>query len=262
MKNTKGSYAARQWLVNYRYDPTDLPFVGSLYDFYVYRKICITCTDEEVYKLNNFVTKHGMRNGIHMGINEIKQKLITENWNKKTQVNELCGDSALSQTKREIENQKLQAQQEELKYEENLSIDQLTTRNQPLKGGNIYTIPTNTLTSQKIIDSNVYRSIVKYTIYDKVHGCWSAKITAPYTYPQIIRRNNLEDIKAAARNAAINIYPVSVQKQQEVEDIKRAQANKTYAQRRKMEQDAYKQLQRVREALGQDNNNLNAPDIF
>lgn len=261
MENIKGSYASRKWLANYNYASVGLPFVGSLYDFFIYRKICKTCTNEEVYKLNNFISKHGMSHGLAMGINEIKQTLISEAWAKKNQIDELCDEGTLNKWKRELEVKKFQQQAEELQYEAGLNITQLQKRNQLLKG-NIYIIPTDVLTSQRVIDSGVYQSTVQYVIYDKIHGCWSAKITAPHVHTQIIRRHTLDDIKAATTNAVRDTCIMSREKKMEADKIRRTRENRSSMQRQQIERESYGQIQRIREVLGQDGNSINSPDIF
>jgi len=253
----KGSYEARLWLKDYYHQSVSLPIVGSIYDFIIYRKICLTCTDEEVYMLNNLTNKYGMSHGLTMTINEIQQKLISEEGDKRRQVSNLSYQNPIQQ---KYEQQQFDNEMAEAMLDVGLTIDQLKKRTEkyPFNGGNIHTIPESILKSQKIIDQGTYQGKIKYVIYDKIYGCWSAEITAPHIKVPMIRKVNLADVKSWVTTAIKTTYLNN----EKAELTMISQTVKTI-KKPKLSTADEKQIQKIKDLLKRDNNNpLNNDNIF
>ena len=252
----KGSFEARLWVKDYIHPRKSLPVVGAIHDFIIYRKICVTCTDEEVYQLNNLIQKYGMNNGLRMGLNEIRRKVITEDNNKKYQIEQLANSSPSTIA---YETRKFEEELEESKLEQGLTVKQLQLRNGKYPNG-MNMIPEAVLTLQKVINKGVHKNIVQYTLYDKVYGCWSAKITAPFIQPIIIRQNSLALTKNWVNIMVERAYIDSIKIKGQIAIA----AEKERTAKEKEEMLAQEQISKVKRILGQDNrdNNLNTPDIF
>lgn len=253
----KGSFEARQWLNDYYYQAVGLPIVGAIHDFVIYRKICKTCTDEEIYMLDKLIKQYGMSHGLKMGINEIQRTLISEEGDKRRQVSNLSYQNPLQQ---KYEQQQFDNEMAEAMLEANLTIDQLKKRTEkyPFNNGNIYTIPENILKSQKIIDQGIYQGKIKYVIYDKIYGCWSAEITAPHIKVPMIRKVNLADVKSWVATAIKTTYFNN-------EKAELAMISKTTQtiKKPKLSTADEKQIQKIRDVLKKDTNNpLNNDNIF
>lgn len=255
----KGSFEARLWIKDYTHPRKGFPVVGAIHDFIIYRKICLTCTDEEIYQLNNLVQKYGMNNGLRMAINEIQRKVMNEDYDKKCQIDNLAEPDTLTV---KYEQKKFEEELAESDLEFGFTAEQLQKRNgkYPFGNGNINMIPESILTSQKVIDQGVYKGIIRYTLYDKIYGCWSAKIMAPFIKPIIVKQNTLAQAKnwlnVMLERAHIDSTKAKVQMMRQVEQEKNA--------KKKEEAAAQAQISKIRKILGQENgdNNLNTPDIF
>lgn len=255
----KGSFEARLWVKDYTHPRKGLPIVGAIHDFIIYRKICMTCTDEEVYQLNNLVQKYGMNNGLRMSLNEIKRKVMNDEHNKRHQVDKLAEPDPLTI---KYEQKKFEEELTESQLEFGLTIEQLQKRNgkYPSGNGDINMIPENILTAQKIIDQGTYKNIIKYTLHDKIYGCWSAKITAPFIRPIIVKQSTLALAKSWLNIMLERAYLNSIKAK--VQMMKQAEQERNTKQ--KEEAEAQAQISKIRKILGQENsdNNLNTPDIF
>lgn len=255
----KGSFEARLWVKDYTHPRNGFPVVGAIHDFIIYRKICMTCTDEEVYQLNNLVKKYGMNNGLRMSLNEIQRKVMNEEHNKKHQIDKLAEPDPLTI---KYEQKKFEEELAESQLEFGFTSEQLQKRNgkYPFGNGNINMIPESILTAQKVIDQGNYKNIVKYTLHDKIYGCWSAKITAPFIRPIIVKQDTLAQAKnwlsIMLERAYIDSTKAKVQMMRQTQQEKNA--------KQKEEAAAQAQISKIRKILGQENgdSNLNTPDIF
>lgn len=252
----KGSFETRLWIKNYTHPRKGLPVVGAIYDFIIYRKICMTCTDEEVYQLNEFVKKYGMNNGLRMSINEIQRKIIADENEKKYQVEQLANPSPSTI---KYETKKFEEELEESKLEQGLNAKQLQFRNGQYPNG-MNLIPEVVLTIQKVIKKGIHKNIVQYTMYDKIYGCWSAKITAPLIQPIIIRQNSLALTKNWVNIMIERAYIDSIKAKG---NMMKEQEKRRIA-KEKEEISVQKEISKVKRMLGQENkdSNLETPDIF
>lgn len=163
------------WLKDYRYGINHNPLVLYFKNFSLYRKLLQSLNLEDKYLLSQYIKFWGFHRGVKLIVMDIKLELSTRDYAKHREMEKQLAKEKADEA---FIQKSINEQLEEEQYEQGLTSEEVLLRNKVYPGG-IMKIPENILFRQQVIDSGE-RGDIKYYIFNKVYGCWSAAITSPH----------------------------------------------------------------------------------